>query len=130
MIPFLSVESLRLAGYALVAGLLVWAGVTVANWHSDSRQLQATRQQLAAERASHAREIALAAKASKDYHDELDSIRAARQPVPVVRLCVATPARTAPVTPGRTDDSATPSGMGLSGATGGDQPGPLRRYGR
>ena len=113
----------RIAAGAAVVALILWAGWLVMSWRDDSHHLAAVTAQLAAERASHAREIALAAKASKDYHDELDSIRTARQPVPVVRLCRAAPAVPAS-TPGRTDDSPAASGVGLSGSQGGDQPGP------
>ena len=112
----------RIAAGAGVVALILWGGWIVADWRADAHRLSAVQAQLADERASHAREIALAAKASKDYHDELENLRA-RPAVGPVRLCRAAAVNPSP-TPGRTDDPATSSGVGLSGSQGGDQSGP------
>lgn len=113
---------LRLAGVAALAGLLLWAGWVVADWRSDAHQLSAVQAQLSAERAARTREIALAAKATKDYHDELETLRA-RPAVGPVRLCRAAAVNPSPP-PGRTDDPAAASGVGLQGAQGGYSEGP------
>lgn len=120
MIPLLSYW--RIAAGAAIVGLLIWAGWVIADWREDAHQLATVKESLTAERAARTREIALAAKASKDYHDELETLRA-RPAVGSVRLCRAATVNPAPA-PGRTDDPAAPSGVGLSGSQGGDSQGP------
>ena len=118
----MSLDYIR-AGIAAVAVALVLAiGWVVLSWRDDARQLEGLRQQLQDERAARSLEIEQAATAGRNYHDELETLRA-RPAIGPVRLCRAAPA-IPPVAPGRTDDSPAASGMGLSGSQGGDQPGP------
>ena len=108
---------------AIVAVLLI--GMTVARWHQAAGQLTELRHQLQAEQSARAREIQVAAQASKEYQDELETLRLDRRPAPVVRLCrPAMPADAVAVPAARSDETGTPARMGLSGATGGDRAGP------
>jgi ADP-ribosylglycohydrolase len=110
------------AGSMLVILLVAWV---VFGWRDAARELDTLRNQLQAERSARIHEIQIAEKASKDYQHELEALRAARGPAPVVRLCrPAVPAAPTAVTAGGADAGPAPSGVGLSGPTGGDQPGP------
>lgn len=108
MIPLPSALLARLIGGAVIAAGLTWAVLTVVGWRDDSAALESTRKDLADERISHQRELALlresydtqirnAHNASRAYQDELASLRASR-PARPVRLCTdsgAAPSATA-----------------------------------
>ena len=68
---------------AVVALLVVWGGLTVRGWHRDSLALEGVRQEMADLRASQEASQA----ASKGLQDELQTLRAARKPSPVIRVC-------------------------------------------
>ena len=112
----------RLAAGAVVLGLVIWAGWLVMSWRDDSHHLAAVTETLAAERASHAREIALSAQASRNLSHELETIRA-RPAIGPVRLCRTAPVSRMAVTATGTDDPPAAAGVGLSGAQGSDTQG-------
>ena len=73
---------IRLGIAAFVILLLVSGGLVVRGWHQDSLALDGARQELqslkASQEASHA--------ASKGLQDEIEKLRTARKPAPVIRL--------------------------------------------
>jgi hypothetical protein len=72
---------LGIAAAVLIA--LGWFAVIVHGWRSDSQALGSVRQEMADLRA--AQEASQAA--SKGLQDELQTLRAARKPAPVIRVC-------------------------------------------
>lgn len=74
---------IRLAAFALLAGFLAFFAYKVHSWRQDSLALSGVRQEMsdliAAQEASH--------KASQDLSDELQKLRTARKPAPVIRMC-------------------------------------------
>lgn len=48
---------LKLAGVAILIGLLIWCGSTLNTWHSASQELPAVQAQLAVEQKAHQAEI-------------------------------------------------------------------------
>ena len=119
----MSLDYIR-AGIAAVAVALVLAiGWVVLSWRDDARQLEGLRQQLQDERAARSLEIEQAATAGRNYHDELETLRA-RPAVGPVRLCSAAPAAPTGDAASRADDPPATAGVGLQGTQGGDQPGP------
>lgn len=115
--------SLRLLAYGAGIAAVFALGLTVHRWYVSAGELEAVRQQLADERADRARDIALAAKASKGYQDEIDRL-GTRAPLPAVRLCRTAPAPRTADTAARPDEASPAGGVGLQGAQGGFEQGP------
>lgn len=114
----MSMAAIRAGIIAAGIGLVILILWVILGWRDSARELDGLRQQLQAERAGRARETAMANQASRNFHDELETLRA-RPAIGPVRLCRTAPERPSGVTPGRTDDPPAAAGVGLQGAQGG-----------
>jgi hypothetical protein len=77
------IETIKLIAAALVTAALIACGVIVHGWHRDAQALEGVRTELAAVKAQQE----ASQKASEGYQRELQDLRTARKPSPVVRVC-------------------------------------------
>jgi hypothetical protein len=117
MIPLSPLGYIRLAGIAVIAGLLIWLGLIVNGWRNDAERLaivELERDQALADLSQERLNVVEAQEASRGYQSELQDLRVAatRERIPVVRLCKSAPQAREPLPAAGAgpDAAAAPSG--------------------
>lgn len=117
----------KLAAGAVLLALLGWLALTVNGWHKDSLRVAAVEARSAEIAKQAAQTIALvqsqlksSQEASRGYSEELETLRSARKPAPVVRLCrpAANPVPAGSDPAARVDGGAAPAGLVREDAAG------------